>query len=109
MAYIAGIVIVGLFFIVLHYFTELSKSQKLIVTTILTAIILGAIIYNNISNAQRDKMLSVVTKFRQSKTIICKGISVNDVNYSLSIGTFTFIGKESTPNYGIMISATDCE
>jgi len=109
MAYIAGLVIVGLFFLVLHYFTELNKHQKTIITIAVFSIILGAIAFNTYSNAKRDKMLNVVMKFNQGKTVNCNGIDVNNTHYTISIGTYTFIGKEKTPNYGQMISASTCE
>lgn len=109
MAYIAGLVIVGIFFIVLHYFTELTKSQKLTVTAVILAVILFAIFYNTNNTAKRENMLDVVTAFNQGKTITCGKIKVDDKNYTISIGTFTFIGKENTPNYGRMINASECE
>jgi len=109
MAYIAGLIIVGLFFLSLHYFTELNKSQKITISAIVLAIILGAIAFNAYSSTQRDKMLNVVLKFKQSKTVNCNGVDVNNSNYTLSTGTYTFIGKENTPNYGQMISASSCE
>jgi len=109
MAYIAGLIIVGLLFLSLHYFTELNKSQKITISAIVLAIILSAVAFNAYSSAQRDKMLNVVLKFKQSKTVHCKGIDVNNSNYTLSVGTYTFIGKENTPNYGQMISASSCE
>ena len=109
MAYIAGLVIVGFFFLSLHYFTELTKSQKALVTAFVMAIVLGAIAFNAYSTSQRDKMMSVVTKFNQNKTVKCNGIDVSNSNYSLSIGTYTFIGKENTPNYAQMISVSDCD
>ena len=109
MAYLAGLVIVGLFFLALHYFTELTKYQKAAVTAIVLAIVMSAIAFNLYSESQREKMMSVVTKFNQNKTVNCSGVDVNNSNYSLSIGTYTFIGKENTPNYAQMISASDCE
>ena len=109
MAYIAGIVVVGLFFLALHYFTELNKHQKTLVTAIVLAIVLSAIAFNTYSSSQRENMMNVVMKFNQHKTISCNGIDVNDEKYTLSIGTYTFIGKENTPNYGQMISASTCE
>ena len=109
MAYIAGLVIVGFFFLSLHYFTELTKSQKATVTAIVLAIVLGAIAFNAYSESQRDTMLNAVLKFKQSKTVSCNGIDVNNSNYTLSVGTYTFIGKKDTPNYGQMISASSCE
>lgn len=109
MAYIAGLVIVGFFFLTLHYFTELTKSQKSMITAVILIIVLSAIAFNAYNNAQTNKMLNVVMKFNQNKTIKCSGIDVNSSNYTISIGTYTFIGKENTPNYGQMISASSCE
>ncbi len=109
MAYIFGLVIVGLLFLALHYFTEITKSQKIIVTAIVSAIILGAIAFNAYSSSQRESMLKVVRLFNQNKTINCNGVDVNNSNYTLSIGTYTFIGKEKTPFYGEMISASECK
>jgi predicted negative regulator of RcsB-dependent stress response len=109
MAYIAGLVITGLFFLSLHYFTELTKSQKAMVTAFVLAIILGAIAWNGYGTHQRENMMNVVTKFKQGKTVTCNGTDINNSNYTLSIGTYTFIGKEDTPNYGQMVSASDCE
>ncbi len=109
MAYIAGLVIVGLLFLSLHYFTELKKSQKMMISAIVLVIILSAIAFNAYSASQRDKMLNVVLKFKQSKTVSCNGTDVNNSDYTLSTGTYTFIGKANTPNYGQMISASSCE
>ena len=109
MAYIGGLIIVGLFFLALHYFTELTKNQKIIISTSLFGIILSAILYNNYMAQEQEKMLNIVTAFNQGKTVKCNGVDVNAKNYTLSIGTYTFIGKENTPIYGQMISASSCE
>ena len=109
MTYAAGLVIVGLFFLALKYFAQLSKKQELVIGAIVLAIVFGAIAFNAYSTQQRDSMLGAVLKFKQSRTIDCKGTDVNNSNYTLSIGTYTFIGKENTPNYGQMISASTCK
>ncbi|MCF6340766.1 MAG: hypothetical protein L3J10_08490 [Sulfurimonas sp.] len=109
MAYIAGLVIVGLFFLALHYFTETTRKQKILVTSVVLAVIMAAIAFNAHSTSQREKMMNVVMKFNQHKTILCGNIEVNDKDYTLSIGTYTFIGIENTPSYGQMISASTCE
>ncbi|MEA3370240.1 MAG: hypothetical protein U9Q40_02800 [Campylobacterota bacterium] len=109
MAYIIGLVIVGLFFLSIKYFTDLTKKQELITGAVILAIVLGAIAFNSYSASQREKMQNVVVKFKQSKTIKCDGIDVNNSDYTLSTGTYTFIGKKETPNYGQMISASSCE
>jgi len=108
MAYIFGLVIVGIFFLALHYFTEIPRNQKIIVTIVIFSIILSAIAFNKYSSQQREAMLKVVTSFNQGKSVNCNKIEVNKTNYTLSIGTYTFIGKEKTPFYGEMISASEC-
>ena len=109
MAYIAGLVIVGLLFLALHYFTEIENRQKMIIGSVALAIVVSAIVFNNYSSSQRDKMMNAVLKFNQNKTITCEGVDINNSNYTLSIGTYTFIGKKDTPNYAQMISASKCE
>ena len=109
MAYILGLVIVGFLFLSLHYFTELTKHQKILISFVVLVIILGAVLFNTYSNTQREKMLNVVTKFKQHKTIKCEGTDVSSKNYTLSIGTYTFIGKQNTSNYGKMISVSNCQ
>jgi len=107
-AYIAGLVIVGLFFLVLHYYTELKKSQKVLVTAVVLTLIISAIAFNKYQNIQRDSMLNIVLKFNQGSTIMCEDIEVNSKNFTLSIGTYTFIGKKDTKNYAKMIAVSSC-
>lgn len=109
MAYIIGLVVVVVLFIMLHYFTDLNKSQKILTAAVLFSIISSAIAYNSYSYAQRDNMLNVVLKFNQNKTVKCNNYDVNQTNYTLSIGTYTFIGKENTPNFNQMISVSECQ
>jgi len=107
-SYIIGFVVVGVFFLLLHLFSEVTKLQKIAFSSILLVIILGAIAYNNYTTKQRDLMMQTIIKFNQNKTIQCDGVDVNKTNYSLSIGTYTFIGLKNKPNYGQMISASTC-
>ena len=109
MAYIAGLIVVGFFFLSLKYFTELTKKQEIIISIITLSIVLSAIAFNAYSSAQRETLNSVVAKYKQGKNVMCNGVEVNATLYSLSIGTYTFIGKENTPNYTQMISASTCE
>ncbi len=83
--------------------------HKISITTVLFIIIYSAIAYNTYQKEQSQKLLDIVTRYKQGKTIHCQERDVNATNYSLSIGTYTFIGKENTPHYAEMISATDCE
>ena len=109
MAYIFGLVVVALFFLSMHYFTELDKKQKTIITIVILVIILSAIAFNKYSSTQRDKMMSIVNSYNQGNTIECNGVSINSKEYDLSTGTYTFIGRKNTPNSGQMISASSCE
>ena len=109
MAYIYGLLIVALLFSALHYFTELNRSQKLIIGVFLLTLVLSAIAYNKYNQAKTEKMLNVIVKYKQGKTVTCKGVDVNASIYSLSVGTYTFIGKKNTPHYAEMISVADCE
>lgn len=109
MAYIFGLAVVGLFFLALHYFTELTRFQKAVVTGVLLFIVLFAIAFNKYNNAKTQKILDAVLKYNQDKTIVCEDVEVSKENFTLSIGTYTFIGKENTPYYGQMISASKCE
>jgi len=108
-AYIYGLIIVGLLFLAMHYFTELTTKQKAITAVILVTLIMSAVAYNKYKEQQREKMLEVVVKYEQGKTIHCGKRDVNSSLYSLSIGTYTFIGKENTPHYAEMIDAFTCQ
>lgn len=109
MAYIIGLVIVALFFLSMHYFTELNHKQKLTTAIIVLLLIFGAIAFNKYASAQRENMMAVVTAFNQNKTVLCNDVEVNNKSYDLSTGTYTFIGRKNTPNYGQMISASSCK
>ncbi len=109
MTYIFGLIILGLLFLALHHFTELTHSEKISVITIILSIIAIAIMFNEYNKEQNVKMLDVVKRFNQNKTVKCGAVDVNNSDYTLSVGTYTFIGKENTPLYGEMISASDCE
>ena len=108
MAYILGFIVVGLIFLSLHYFTELSRSQKLIVAAIFTLFITSAIMYNTYATKQQEKVLIVVQQYKQGKTLHCKGIDINSSTFDLS-GTNTFIGKKNTPHYSEIIRAIECK
>ena len=109
MAYLYGLLIVALLSLAIHYFTELETKQKLMIAALLLIAIFGAVSYNNYQDAQREKMLEVIVKYKQGKTINCNGREVNASTYSLSIGTYTFIGKKNTPHYAEMIDAYQCQ
>jgi len=109
MAFIIGLIVLGFFFLALHYFTEFDNSQKISIATVILSIMAIAVMYNQYTKQENQKMLDRVLKFQQGKTIKCNKKDINSTNYSLSVGTYTFIGRENTPNYSEMISASQCE
>jgi len=109
MAYIAGLVIAGVLILAVKYFLDLTRKQEIVSGALIVALILGAVAFNAYNSAQRDKMLKAITKFKQNRTIVCDSVEVNATNYDLSEGTHTFIGRENTPFFGEMISASSCE
>lgn len=109
MTYIYGIIIIGLFFAALNYFTDLTHSQKWWIITIVLSVLSIIIMFNEYNDSNNQKTLDRAMEFNQNKTLTCDGIEVNNTNFTLSTGTYTFIGKENTSNYGKMISVSDCE
>ncbi len=109
MGYIYALVVIALLFIALHYLTELNHKQKLIFSGVLSSFVLFAYLYNTYKDKERQKMLNIVVHYKQGKTTHCGKYDVNSTNFSLSTGTYTFIGKENTPYYAVMISAYECK
>lgn len=108
MAYLIGLAALGLLFVVLHYFTELSHTQKGGVVAVLALLIGAMYLYNVRSDAQRAQVVAVVLKYNQGETLTCNGIEVNQSTFSYSIGTQTFIGREGSAHNALLISATEC-
>ena len=110
MGYIVGLGIVLLLFVVLHNFTQLQKTQKFLITFVLVCFIGFAYLYNTIGAKNQEKLQEVVLAYKQGKTLTCESENkkVNAANYSLSVGTYTFIGRKNTPYNGVMVSATKC-
>ena len=109
MTYIFGILIIGLFFLALHYFADLNNSQKWWVTTIVLAVLSIMVMFNEYQNQESDRIRAIATAFNQGKTIQCNDNNISNAFYTLSVGTYTFIGKDNTPHAAEMISASDCK
>lgn len=109
MAYLYALVVLALLFGILHYFTELSFKQKAVVVLTLASAILAGYLYNTHSASEQEKILRVVQDFQNGKMLACQGKDINTTNYTLSVGTYTFIGKENTPASGDMVSASSCQ
>jgi len=108
MAYIIGLFVVTLFFLALHYFTETTKHQKILITTTSFIVVLSAIAFNSYTEYQRKNMMNIVMEFNQNKTVSCNGLDINSSNFTLSIGTYTFIGKENNQYFGEMVGVLEC-
>jgi len=107
--YIIAVVFGITLFLGLHYFTELTKNQKISIFIAVLAVVFSAVAYNNYNSMKTKTMMDAVLRFNQNKTIKCDGIDVNNTNFTLSVGTYTFIGKKNTPNYEKMVSASQCK
>lgn len=97
-------ILLGIFF-----FQGISRKEKQLISFSLLFITGGALFYNHVSDIESNRVSNIVTKFKQNKNIQCGINEVNQSNYSLSIGTYTFIGKKETPYYGNMISLFHCK
>ncbi len=109
MGYILGLLVVILFFAAMHYFTELNIAQKAGATLFFVLIVGGAFYYNRYQNMQREHITDIALKFEQNKKIICDGIEIDQKNFTESVGTYTFIGKENTQHAGRMFSFEQCQ
>jgi len=109
MAYLFGIALLILLFIVLHFFTEISLKQKVITVSIFGFLVLGAYLFNLNSENRRIHLESVLLDFMHSKTITCANIEVNNSEFSYSSGTQTFIGLKGTKMHGRLISLDSCK
>jgi len=109
MAYLFGIALLLLLFVVLHFFTEISLQQKLITVSILAVLILGAYLYNLQSEKRRLHLESVLLEFMHDENIQCNGIDVNNSQFSYSSGTQTFIGLKQSKMSGRLISLDTCQ
>ncbi|MDX9814227.1 MAG: hypothetical protein WC144_05970 [Sulfurimonas sp.] len=109
MTYLIPLIILLLVFLILHYFTELTQKQKLLTLLTLGVISIFASYYNYYSNTQRDRVLEVINSFNQGKSVTCDDIEITKENFTLSIGTYTFIGKKDGEFSGQMISASRCK
>lgn len=109
MAYLSGIVILILLFVVLHRFTEISLQQKIGVVSLLAVLIFGAYWFNHESEKRRLHLESVLLEFNHGNKISCNGLDVNNSEFSYSSGTQTFLGLKEKKTYGRIISLDQCQ
>ncbi len=109
MAYIFGLLIVVIFFGVMHFFTELKVKEKVIATVAILSFVMGAIFYNTLQNAEAEHVRDVMLRYKQGKSLECDGVEVSKKSFTLSIGTQTFIGRPESKYTGQMVAAKGCE
>ena len=109
MAYLFGLFIVALFFLVMHFFTDLTLSQKVQASLLVVVIVSGAIFYNHLQQERAGHLRQILLDFNQGKDMHCQGITVNNKMFTLSIGTQTFIANKESKNVGMMLVASACE
>ncbi len=109
MTYLIGIIVIIIFFLAMRYFTEFDIYQQISIAIVILSIMAVALMYNEYTKQEEKKVLNAALKYNQGKTLRCNSKDVNNTTFSLSIGTYTFIGREGTVNAQEMISAYDCE
>ena len=109
MAYLFGLLIIAIFFGVMHFYTELDAKQKVGATITVALLIMSAIFFNYIQTEKSEHVRQVMRHFNQGKNIQCGEITVTNKTFSLSVGTQTFIGLQQGSNAGKMLSASGCE
>lgn len=108
MAYIFGVILLLVLFVVMHFFTEMRLKQKLYTIGILALFIVGAYLYNYQSEERRLHLEAVMLKFNSGQNIQCSSLDVNNTEFSYSSGTQTFLGKKESKMYGRIISLDSC-
>lgn len=109
MAYIFGLIITALFFGVMHFFTELNIKQKVVSTLLVLSFVMGALYYNSLQNEEAEHLRDVMLRYNQEKNLQCSDVNVTKANFSLSVGTQTFLGRKESAHAGKMIPASACE
>jgi hypothetical protein len=108
MSYLYIAAVIALLYAGMHFFTEMSHRQKLLVTGGLLVLIAAAVAYNRSVDAQQEHVRDVILKFNQHQTLDCGGIEVDDRTFTLSVGTQSFIANDGTPYAGQIIYAAGC-
>lgn len=108
MSYLYIVAIIALFYGLMQFFTEMTHRQKLQVSAVVLLVVVSAVAYNRMTDKEQVHVRGMILKFNQHETLDCGGIEVNDANFTLSVGTQSFIANEGTPYAGRIINAAGC-
>jgi len=108
MSYLYILAVIILLYGGMHFFTEMTHRQKLQVTIILLLIVVAAAAYNAVSDKEQSHVREMILRFNQHETLECGGVQVNDINFTLSVGTQSFIAREGTKHAGRIFDAAGC-
>lgn len=109
MSYLYVLALIGVLYGVMHFFTEMTHRQKLTVTAVLIAFVAAAALYNSSVDRQQAYVRQMILNFNQHFTLQCRGVEVSDKEFTLSVGTQSFIGNEGTEHAGEIYPAAECE
>jgi len=109
MAYLFGIIILILLFVVLHFFTEITLKEKIGVVVVIGILVSSAYWFNKNSEERRLHLENVLLEFTQGQNITCNTTEVNNSEFSYSSGTQTFLGLKGSKMYGRIISLDQCK
>lgn len=108
MSYFYIVAVLALLYGGMHFFTGMTHRQKLQVTGGLLIIVAAAIAYNRMTDRTQAHVREMLLRFNQHDSLECGGVRVNDANFTLSVGTQSFIAHEGTQHAGQIFDAADC-
>ena len=108
LAYIAIAALIIAVYITVNHFGDFSRSQKRLFI-LLGFVLFGAAVaierYNDTSRAQ---LHDVLYAFDHNYTVVCGEQNVSKQYFNYSAGGHSFLGRETTPYAGKIISAYVC-
>jgi uncharacterized protein YacL len=107
-------IILGILFILLVAFfisksDTLAKKEKIGIISVISTIIMGAVLYEFIFSKQSQTSRELANNFIQGKTLICKDTEVNSKLYTLERGTGSFMPINTKKTLGTLYSIEDCQ
>ncbi|AQW81987.1 putative membrane protein [Campylobacter pinnipediorum subsp. pinnipediorum] len=89
---------------------QLNKKFKAFIVFIVLLFIGFAYFYESKVDDRSEKNISILNKFRQGKTIICRDQNVSKDKFNYEFGTSSFMPKrEFTELSGVIITISECE
>ena len=108
MVYFLWFIISILAFVWMHYFTELSKRNKWLITSVVTLIVANAALINFMNNKEGELAAAAQLKFENNETLVCGDMNITAKEFSYSVGTQSFVGNKGSKYASKILSASEC-